>query len=105
MTTLAEASPPLRRLFDRLDFAPSPAEPALGSALSAWTRLRGRDAAPKWPAPTGGLGARSAVFLRKAGTRDYELAWKGSAFEALPDPLAQGATLASARGRRGALHG
>ena len=103
MTSLAEASPPLRRLFNRLDFAPRPAEPAVAAALAEWTRLRGCDATPKWPAPTADLGPRGAVFLRKAGARDYELAWKGPAFDALPGPLKEGATLASASARRAAV--
>ncbi len=103
MTILAEASPPLRRLFDRLDFAPKPADIALASVLSAWTRLRGRNAAPRWPTPTAELGASSAVFLRKPGTRDYELAWRGPAFDALLGPLKVGETLASARRRRDAV--
>jgi ribose-phosphate pyrophosphokinase len=103
MTTMAEVGPPLRRLFDRLDFAPNPVEAALASALASWARLRGANAAPRWPMPTKDLGAASAVFLREAGRRDYVLAWKGAAFDALSGPLQTEAELSSAPRRREAV--
>ena len=47
MTHLAETPPPLKRLFERLDFAVQPKHQALVSLLSQWAAKRGGAVAPR----------------------------------------------------------
>ncbi len=46
MTTMALTEPPLKRLFERLDFAPQPTTPELGVVLARWEAARAGAVAP-----------------------------------------------------------
>ena len=77
MTVLAETPPPLKRLFERLDFAVQPNHEALVYLLSHWTDQRGGAIAPR---PTDIVLSRieeeaAAPFIFRAAerTRDFVL--------------------------------
>jgi ribose-phosphate pyrophosphokinase len=97
MTTMALTSAPMRRLFDRLDFAPRPREAKLASALAAWDRLRSGRVAPMVGEV---LGPGVAVFVRTAQPRDYALERDDSDLPDLIGALGPGARLSSAPKRR-----
>ncbi len=78
MTTLALTDPPLKRLFERLDFAPRPGHGALTELLDHWQALRDGDVAPKQEAVNFaalGSAARHAYLFRTGSdARSYVLA-------------------------------
>ena len=52
MTTMALTEPPLKRLFDRLDFAPQPKRPELQLVHERWEAARDGAVAPQEEAPS-----------------------------------------------------
>jgi ribose-phosphate pyrophosphokinase len=99
MTTLAVTQPPLRRLFERLDFAPAPQGAAPKAVLEAWKAAR-RGVAPALRDlgdVEGGF-----VFRRVEGERDYALVSGETAARTLIGALAPGARLCAAGDLRGA---
>ena len=101
MTTLALTSAPMRRLFDRLDFAPRPREAKLAVALAAWDRPRSGRVAPLISEV---LAPSVAVFVRAAEPRDYALERDDADLPGLIGALPPGARLSAApRRRRAAL--
>jgi ribose-phosphate pyrophosphokinase len=90
MTTFAMASPAVRRLFERLDFAPEPKDASLFRILEYWKGKRGGRIAP---APREimisdlGEDAAAAFILQfDDRTRTPTLAFSGAAFEAFIGP-------------------
>lgn len=103
MTTLALSSAPLRRLFDRLDFAPRPRESALVAALESWSLLRKGRIAPTSPLPSESLGAATLVFIEAERQGDYVLNQAGSDATPLLGLVREGALLSAAPDRRSAV--
>ena len=106
MTTFAETPPPLRRLFDRLDFAPQPKDDALAHLLSLWEAER-RKSGRIWPhsvdlGGTGGPEPRGFVF-ESCGDQDYVLTEGAAAVEPLLGSCAPGRKLSDAPQPRGAV--
>lgn len=104
MTIFAETSPPLRRLFDRLDFAPHPKHEAMARLLESWEAQRQRAAAP-WPTSSqiSDLGlARGQAFVihSRAPEHDYIVTSGADALEPLLGPTEAGARLSEAPRRR-----
>ncbi len=106
MTTLALTEPALKRLFDRLDFAPQPCEPALAELLRHWRELRDGYIAPKEKAlDLGeiGVAARHAFRFRMGpDARSYSLAEGAAALAPLLGNCKIGDRLAAAPHRRAA---
>ena len=103
MTTLALSSAPLRRLFDRLDFAPRPREPALAAELEFWSVMRKGRIAPAFPLPRESLGVASLVFTEAELPRDYVLRQAGRETTPLLGLVNEGALLSAAPNRRSAV--
>jgi ribose-phosphate pyrophosphokinase len=103
MTTLALSSAPLRRLFDRLDFAPRPRESALVAALESWSVIRNGRIAPAYPLPSESLGVATQVFIEAERQRDYVLKQAGSDTTPLLGPIKEGALLSAVPNRRSAV--
>lgn len=106
MTSLAVPAAPLRRLFERLDFAPRPLEPSLRYILEQWQDARRNKVAPRrrdlafaWDATSG------AFFLHRhvEGERDYVLVEGEGAAAVLLGPCERGERLSAARERREAV--
>jgi ribose-phosphate pyrophosphokinase len=104
MTMFAETPPPLRRLFDRLDFAPHPKHEAMTHLLEAWEAQRRHAAAP-WP--TSGQisdldAARSQAFVvrSRAPEHDYIVTSGAETLEPLLGPTEPGSRLSEAPRRR-----
>ncbi len=78
MTTLALTDPPLKRLFERLDFAPQPRDGALAELLDHWQALRDGDVAPKREAlnfaKLGSAARHAYLFRTGSDARSYVLA-------------------------------
>lgn len=111
MTTLALTDPALKRLFERLDFAPQPHDMALAALLAHWQMLRDGHIAPKEAAlaigKLGYAGLHAFRFRPGAEARSYVLAEGATALAPLlgnckiGDPLAAAQDLrAAARLRR-----
>lgn len=107
MTTFAMTDPALRRLFERLDFAPQPKDETLGWLFSYWTEERGSRIAPTLQdmslSDLGEL-ATSAFILQYEPESDAPiLMFGGVAFETLMGACDPGVVvLAKAPRRRGA---
>ncbi len=106
MTTLALTDPPLKRLFERLDFAPQPRDVALAALLEHWQMLRDGHIAPKEAAlALGKLGpAAQHAFRFRPGTeaRSYVLAEGVGALAPLLGSCKIGDPLTAARDLRAA---
>ena len=100
MTTMALTSSPMRRMFDRLDFAPRPRDAKLAGALAAWSRLRASRVAPELPMHDEAFGPGIAVFIRAAQSRDYILKRYDSDLADLIGGLGPGSALSVAPKRR-----
>lgn len=107
MTTLAVTEPPLRRLFERLDFAPRPSREEVRLVLEQWEAARGSLIAPPLEdvaVPRIGR-AFEAIFAHRfvEGERDYALVKGEQAIEPLLGPSQLGDLLSKAERRRGAV--
>lgn len=108
MTTFAKTDPALRRLFERLDFAPQPKDEALSRLHEYWKERRGDRIAPAHAQINiAGLGedAANAFLLRLDPLGDTPtLTFSGMAFESLMGPCDPGAAiLTDASQRRAAV--
>ncbi|WP_226574087.1 ribose-phosphate diphosphokinase [Acuticoccus sediminis] len=103
MTTFAEITPSLRRLFTRLDQAPAPHAADLAALLARWRTERGDHAVPvRSVEDAGGWGPAAAVFRFDPGTRDHLLV-AGTAAETLLGACPVGTRLMEASDRRMAV--
>ena len=111
MTTLALTDPPLKRLFERLDYAPRPRDSALAVLLAHWQMLRDGHIAPKEAALSLaklGRAAQHAFRFRSGGAARSYILLEGAAALApllgsckIGEPLAAGGDpRAAARLRR-----
>ncbi|MBY6243557.1 ribose-phosphate pyrophosphokinase [Methylosinus sp. Sm6] len=100
MTTLAVTQPFLRRLFERLDFAPQPVGAESKRVLAQWRAMR-RGVAPPLAEMVSALRGGFA-FRKLAGARDYELL-RGAAASAPLVSLREGARLGACANRRAAV--
>lgn len=104
MTMFAETPPPLRRLFDRLDFAPCPRNEAMSHLLGLWEAQRRRAIAP-WPtsAQIADLGvAQELAFVvhSRSPEHDYIVTSGAESLKPLLGPTEPGARLSEAPQRR-----
>ncbi|MBI3274834.1 MAG: ribose-phosphate diphosphokinase [Methylocystis sp.] len=107
MTTMAMTEPRLRRLFERLDFAPLPKQEPLRLILKRWEAARGGAPAPRRQSivfpKTGAAAAAMFVCRSVEGEHDWVLAEGGQAIEALLGPCTAGDRLSQAKNRREAV--
>lgn len=103
MTQLAETPPPLRRLFERLDFAPRPTARALVDLLARWEAARGAAPCPAAASVEMPEGDPSAILRPCPDAHDYVLSAGAPALEPLIGRMAPGGRLAEAPGRREAV--
>lgn len=108
MTTMALTQAPLRRLFERLDFAPTPKEEALGLILEQWEAARDGMVAPsrrRIAAATQASHINERIFVHRLaeGERDYILVNGEKAVAALLGPCELNARLSEAKDRREAV--
>ncbi|MBU3889370.1 ribose-phosphate pyrophosphokinase [Methylosinus sporium] len=102
MTTLAETRPFLKRLFERLDFAPRPIGVQTKHALDHWLTSR-RGVAPTFADVVADLRHCGFAFRAVPDARDYEIVIGAKAAAALLGAVADGARLSEAPNRRGAV--
>jgi len=105
MTTMDVAPPALLRLFNRLDFAPAPAQGILALLLKQWNAARADAPFPRASAiakQPGGFPS-GFVFQRLDGERDYALAAGLAAAEAVLGSLGANGRLSRAENRRTAV--
>jgi ribose-phosphate pyrophosphokinase len=95
MTTMAVDDPPLRRLFDRLDFAPRPSQARLSELLERWEELRQGGVAPRPPFERGAIPPGAFVFVRSE-EGDYALERPCANLEGVLGIAAAGETLTGA---------
>lgn len=108
MTTMAMTEPPLKRLFDRLDFAPQPNRPELQIVHERWEAARDGAVAPKRSAidfAPQERGAADTVFAHRfEGQGDDCVLTEGASAAALLLGLCRiGDRLSEAANRRGAV--
>jgi ribose-phosphate pyrophosphokinase len=108
MTTMALTDPPLKRLFERLDFAPQPQGFELDIVHERWEAARDRAVAPKRSAISFSpqdRGAAEALFVHRFEGRDDDgvLTEGASAAAAMLGPCKIGDRLSEAANRRGAV--
>jgi len=102
MTTLAETQPYLKRLFERLDFAPRPMGAATRHALEHWQATR-RGVAPTFADVVADLRHSGFAFRAVPDARDYEIVIGAKAVAPLLGAVTEGARLSEAPNRRGAV--
>ncbi|MBG0809225.1 ribose-phosphate pyrophosphokinase [Methylosinus sp. H3A] len=102
MTTLAETQPFLKRLFERLDFAPQPIGAETKHALEHWRTTR-RGVAPSFADVVADLRHSGFAFRAVPEARDYEIVIGAKAVAPLLGAVAEGARLSEAPNRRGAV--
>jgi ribose-phosphate pyrophosphokinase len=107
VTTLALLEPPLRRLFERIDFAPRPKSEHLKQMLSYWAAKRSGSIAPT-QAEIGSpeltkLGIDAFSFRYCASTHHYLLAQGGETLRPLLGIIERGDDLSTAPFRRAAV--
>ncbi|MHB8885042.1 MAG: ribose-phosphate diphosphokinase [Methylovirgula sp.] len=106
MTTLALTDPPLKRLFERLDYAPRPRDIALAALLAHWQMLRDGHIAPKEAVLSLGklgLAAQHGFCFRSGGAaRSYILVEGAAALTPLLGSCKIGEPLAAAGDPRAA---
>jgi ribose-phosphate pyrophosphokinase len=107
MTTMALTAPPLKRLFERLDFSPTPTQKVLKVVMEQW-KLAGRGVvAPLRSAvsfPEGSEAAKRIFVYRVVeGERDYILVEGAKASATLLGPCEGGSRLRAAKNRRQAV--
>ncbi len=107
MTTMALTAPPLKRLFERLDFSPTPAQDLLKAVLEQW-KLAGRGVvAPSRHDLTfkEASNAAKGIFVYRfiKGERDYVLVDGAKASGALLGPCEINTRLSGAKNKRQAV--
>ncbi|WP_201281606.1 ribose-phosphate pyrophosphokinase [Methylosinus sp. Ce-a6] len=102
MTTLAETPPFLKRLFERLDFAPQPIGAQTRHALEHWLASR-RGVAPTFADVVADLRNCGFAFRAVPDARDYEIVIGAKAVAPLLGAVTEGARLSEAPDRRGAV--
>ncbi|WP_292531296.1 ribose-phosphate diphosphokinase [Methylocystis sp.] len=107
MTTMAMTEPPLKRLFDRLDFAPQPKRPELQIVHERWEAARDGAVAPRRSAisfSTQDRGAAETIFVHRFDVPgDDSILTEGApAATMLLGPCKIGDRLSEAANRRGA---
>ena len=107
MTTMAMTEPPLKRLFDRLDFAPQPKRPELQIVHERWEAARDGAVAPRRSAISFSpqhRGAAETIFVHRFdGPGDDSILTEGApAATMLLGPCKIGDRLSEAANRRGA---
>ncbi|WP_414473883.1 ribose-phosphate diphosphokinase [Microvirga sp. M2] len=108
MTTFAMTDPALRRLFERLDFAPQPKDEALAFLFDYWKEKRSGRVAPRLQeiavSDLGEAGANAFILQFNPQADAPVLMFGGAAFENLMGACDPGvAVLAKAPRRRGAV--
>lgn len=108
MTTMAMTDPPLKRLFERLDFAPQPKGPELQMVHERWETARDGDVAARRSAidfSARERGAAETIFVHRfEGPGDDGVLTEGaSAAAILLGPCRIGDRLSDATDRRGAV--
>lgn len=107
MTTLSILSPPLRRLFSLIDFAPEPKSGDLARLLEYWRHKRGAHLLPRVEEfdKTGIGSASSCMFICRPSdrSRDYTLVAGRHAVRSLLGELEIGDGLSQAKDRRAAV--
>ena len=103
MTMFAETPPPLRDLFERIDFAPRPRHEALARLLDRWAAARQASTVP-WPRrlEEGGIAETgdTAFIYARGQDRDYVLMSGSQTLERLLGPCEPGSGLQEAPARR-----
>ncbi len=107
MTTMALTAPPLKHLFERLDFSPTPTQNLLKTVLEQW-KLAGRGVvAPSWHSLKfrEASNAAKGIFVYRSieGARDYVLVDGAKASEALLGPCEINDRLCAGKNRRQAV--
>ncbi len=100
MTTMAVDDPPLRRLFDRLDFAPRPSQARLSELLAQWEALRDERVAPQPPFARGSVAPDAFLFARRDSENDYVLERACAGLESVLGSAEAGDTLTVAPNAR-----
>ena len=106
MTTMALTEPPLKRLFERLDFAPQPTTPELAAVLARWEAARAGAVAPRRQAiafSEQDRGALDALFVHRFEDDDAVLTEGETAAKTLLGACRVGDRLSQAANRRGAV--
>jgi ribose-phosphate pyrophosphokinase len=107
VTIFAETPAPVRRLFQRLDFAPKPTQELLRHLLEYWTERRGNAVFPRLQdveaEAAGADGKPSFVYRFRAGERDYSLVFGAVVLEPLLGPTNPGSSLSEAPNQRVAV--
>ena len=104
MTSLAVLEPPLRRLFERIDFAPQPRSERLKAILDLWTAKRRGHIAPSPEATEAAWSGKGAFhFAYDASKHKYELAEGAESVRPLLGELKRGQDLATSGSRRAAV--
>lgn len=97
MTTFAVTDPRLRRLFERLDFAPQPRDSSLARILAYWMERRQNVVAPKPNDMTvsdlGDDGTNAFIFRFAPEGDDLSLIFGGATLESLVGPCDPGAVI------------
>lgn len=96
MTTMAVDDAPLRRLFDRLDFAPRPSQPRLAALLARWEALREDKVAPRPPFAHDAFPPDAFLFARTQGENDFVLERSCATLESVLGSAEAGDALAAA---------
>lgn len=101
MTTFQETAPPLRRLFERLDWAPQPRRAPLADILATWREARAGRLHPTLAEFTGDrLPPGAFVFRRDAAADDYALVAGADALSPLSEGSHAGDPLSGLDDRR-----
>jgi ribose-phosphate pyrophosphokinase len=104
MTTLALTDPPLKRLFERLDFSPRPRPPALAAIMEYWQAKRQAAVCPAMGdivlADLATRQAEAFLFRVRADGRDFVLMTAGRELATLLGSIEAGKALGGAPRRR-----
>lgn len=108
MTTMAVTEPPLKRLFERLDFSPRPMAKELSVVLERWRAARSGAVAPTRRAiafsPEETSALETIFVFRLAEAEEHSVLVEGErAAQAMLGPCSSGDRLSQASDRRGAV--
>lgn len=106
MTTLALTTPPLKRLFERLDFSPRPTIKTLTAISEYWRAKCGHALFPSIadvdPAELEAGSAEAFLYRARVDGRDFELVTGGTVLKTLLGSANRGETLSAVPRRRAA---